>query len=162
MRTITTSILFLLAAATSNAQSTSAEAYFNQAGRAYVKEDKLAALKALDKGLREHPGDARLLKLAEELLKEQQQQQQEQQKQDEQQNQQQKQEQEQKQEQQAEQEKQEQAQENQEESAPKPGDIAPQDAKRILDALERREKDTQDKVRARMRPARRARIEKDW
>ena len=45
------------------AQQPSAEEYFNRAARHYVKEDKLAALKTLDLGLHEYPGDARMLKL---------------------------------------------------------------------------------------------------
>ena len=46
------------------------------------------------------------------------------------------------------------------EQKPQPGRIAPQDAERILDALERQEQGTQEKVRARMRPVQRRRIEK--
>ena len=161
-------LALLLTVAVSQAQTTSAEEFFNRAARQYVKEDKLAALKTLDKGLQAYPGDARMLKLAEELLKEQQQQQQAQQQQQKQQDEQQKKE-EQKQ-QQAQQDQQKKEQQEQEEQGerkdgerkPQPGRIAPQDAERILDALERQEQGTQDKVRARMRPVQRRRIEKDW
>ena len=161
-------LVLLLTVAVSQAQTTSAEEFFNRAAREYVKEDKLAALKTLDKGLQAYPGDARMLKLAEELLKEQQQQQQAQQQQQKQQDEQQKKE-EQKQ-QQAQQDQQKKEQQEQEEQGerkdgerkPQPGRIAPQDAERILDALERQEQGTQDKVRARMRPVQRRRIEKDW
>lgn len=161
-------IAMLLAVVVSQAQTSSAEEYFNLAARQYVKEDKLAALKTLDKGLQAHPGDARMLKLAEELLKEQQQQQQAQQQQQKQQDEQQKkeeQEQQKAQEEQQKKEQQEQAQQSERkegEKKPQPGRIAPQDAERILDALERQEQGTQDKVRARMRPVQRRRIEKDW
>lgn len=161
-------LALLLTVAVSQAQTTSAEEFFNRAARQYVKEDKLAALKTLDKGLQAYPGDARMLKLAEELLKEQQQQQQAQQQQQKQQDEQQKKE-EQKQ-QQAQQDQQKKEQQEQEEQGerkdgerkPQPGRIAPQDAEHILDALERQEQGTQDKVRARMRPVQRRRIEKDW
>ncbi|MBK9535488.1 MAG: hypothetical protein IPO10_10005 [Flavobacteriales bacterium] len=44
--------------------------YFNTASKKYVKEQKIEALKTLDKGLKAYPGDPRLLKLAEELIKE--------------------------------------------------------------------------------------------
>lgn len=152
------------------AQSPTAEDYFNQAGRQYVKEDKLAALKTLDRGLQAFPGDARLLKLAEELIKEQQdkQQQQQQQKQDQQQQDQQgekekqQQQEEQKQSEENEQAKQQNEGQEKQEAQRQPGRIAPQDAERILDALERKEQDTQDKVRAKLRPVRRVPIDKDW
>ena len=163
-------IALLLTVMVSKAQTSSAEEYFNLAARQYVKEDKLAALKTLDKGLQAHPGDARMLKLAEELLKEQQQQQQaQQQQQKKQEEQREKEEQDQQKAQQEQQKKeqqeQEQAQQGEREDGrkkPQPGRIAPQDAERILDALERQEQGTQDKVRARMRPVQRRRIEKDW
>ena len=51
------------------AQSTTAEAYFNQASKEYVKQDKMQALRTLDHALQQYPGDPRLLKLAEELVK---------------------------------------------------------------------------------------------
>lgn len=160
-------LALLLTVAVSQAQTTSAEEFFNRAARQYVKEDKLAALKTLDKGLQAYPGDARMLKLAEELLKEQQQQQAQQQQQKQQDEQQKKEEQKQQQAQQDQQKKEQQEQEEQGERKdgerkPQPGRIAPQDAERILDALERQEQGTQDKVRARMRPVQRRRIEKDW
>ncbi|MEO8591629.1 MAG: hypothetical protein ABI432_19765 [Flavobacteriales bacterium] len=156
-----------------NAQTTSADDYFNRAGTQYVKEDKRAALRTLDQGLQEYPGDPRLLKLAEALLKEEQQKQQQQQKQQEQQqqkDQQQQQEQQKKQEQQQREQEEKQQQEQQAKEGeqdpknmePQPGRIAPQDARRILDALERSEKDVQQKVRERQRPARRVTIDKDW
>lgn len=154
-----------------NAQTT-AEDYFNEAGKQYVKKDKGAALRTLSAGLHQYPGDARLLKLAEELLKEEQQKQQQQQKEQQQKEQQQK-EQEKKQEQQAQEQKEKEQQEQQEQHAeqgerdpkdmkPQAGQIAPQDARRILDALERGERDVQQKVRERQRPARRVTVEKDW
>lgn len=163
------------------AQGTSAEAYFNQASKEYVKQDKITALRTLDNGLRQYPGDPRLLKLAEELIKEdeqeqeqEQQQQQDQQKQeqqdqedqrkgDKQQQQQQKEEQQKEQEKQAEKQKQQNADKGEEkEQQPSAGTIAPQDALRMLDALERSEEDVQEKVRAKLRPAVRRPIEKDW
>jgi Ca-activated chloride channel homolog len=154
-----------------NGQELSALDYFNRASREYVKQDKLTALKTLDEALKHHPGDPRLLKLAEELLKEEQQQQkQEQQKQE-----QKEQEQQQKQEQdKGEQDPEKKEEERKDPQDPKQGDqqepqerkeegkIAPQDARRILDALDRQEKDVQEKVRAQQRPARRVPIEKDW
>ncbi len=158
------------------AQELSPEAYFNQASKEYIKKDKLTALRTLDKALREHPGDPRLLALAEELIKEDEQQQQQQQQQEQQQ-----------QDKQKEQEQNEDAQQDtgdgkgdEQESRPEQGNeqerseqgqgreekhprsIAPQDARRMLDALERQEKDVQDKVRAKQRPANRRPIEKDW
>ncbi len=169
------------------AQDLSALDYFNRAAKEYVKQDKLTALRTLDEALRHHPGDPRLLKLAEELLKEeQQQQQQEQQKQE--QNNKQEQEQDQQQEQNENKEKRDNEKENEgseekdrkenekkEEGSQdsKPGEeqpleqkaagkIDPQDARRILDALDRQEKDVQEKIRAQQRPANRIPIEKDW
>ena len=160
------SVAFLVAARVTCAQTPvpTADDFFNRAAREYVKEDKLAALRTLDKGLQAHPGDARMLSLAEALLKEQQQQQQQQQQEQKQQ------EQEQGQGQAQEKEPfdsaqggQAQKQEGREGEQRKPTEgIAKEDAERILDALQRQEKDTQEKVRAQMRPARRARIEKDW
>jgi len=170
------------------AQTTTAEAFFNQASKEYVKQDKMQALRTLDHALQQYPGDPRLLKLAEELVKEEQQkQQQEQQKQEQRQTEEEKKEQEKKDEQQAqdrkEQEKkdheqaqdqqkkeqeeqgQEQQQQNGQEGVkgqPRAGTIAPQDAMRMLDALERSEKDVQEKVRVKMRPASRRSIQKDW
>lgn len=177
--------LLLLPGALVHAQ-TSAEAFFNQASREYVKEDKMKALKTLDQGLQQHPGDPRLLKLAEELVKEQEQQKQEQdqQKQEQEKQEQQKKEQEQDQgstdkqqqdqQKQKEQEQQQEQQEREQQSGkeqqqergqkalPKGEGIAPQDAMRMLDALERSEKDVQEKVRVKRRPAVRRTIEKDW
>lgn len=156
-------ILFLLASAMVRSQTTALD-YFNQAAKQYVKEDKLAALKTLDKGLRAHPGDARMLKLAEELLKEQRNQQQQQQNQQEQQGSQEEQQQAQQQRDQEQQQKpgeERSAQENGERK-PLPDRIAPEDAERMLDALERQEQGTQEKVRSKLRPAHRRRIEKDW
>lgn len=160
---ILSTTLFLLASAMVRSQTTALD-YFNQAAKQYVKEDKLAALKTLDKGLRAHPGDARMLKLAEELLKEQRNQQQQQQNQQEQQGSQEEQQQAQQQRDQEQQQKpgeERSAQENGERK-PLPDRIAPEDAERMLDALERQEQDTQEKVRSKLRPAHRRRIEKDW
>jgi len=149
------------------AQSPTAEDFFNQAGKQYVKEDKLAALRTLDRGLQAFPGDARLLKLAEELIKEQQDQQQQQKQDQQEQDQQGEKEKQQQQEEQKQGEENEQAKQQKEgqekqEAQRQPGRIAPQDAERILDALERKEQDTQDKVRAKLRPVRRVPIDKDW
>lgn len=164
------------------AQSTTAEAYFNQASKQYVKQDKMEALRTLDVALKQYPGDPRLLKLAEELVKEEQQQQKEQQQQEEQQEQEKKEQEKQKQEQaQKEKEQQEKGQEKKEQEQqgeeqqnaqqgepkeekgePRAGTIAPQDAMRMLDALERSEKDVQQKVRVKLRPAVRRSIQKDW
>ncbi len=155
----------LLVSGVSWAQSTSADAYFNQAARQYVKEDKLSALRTLDKGLKAYPGDARMLQLAEELLKQQQQQSQQQQQQAQQEQQQREQQQRDQQQQQGQQEQQAQQQQGERKKGSgeqEAGRIAPKDAERILDALERQEQGTQDKVRARMRPVQRRRIEKDW
>ncbi|HRH37410.1 MAG TPA: hypothetical protein PK760_03645 [Flavobacteriales bacterium] len=161
-------LLLMVHAATAQT-TTSADDFFNLAAKQYVKEDKLAALKTLDKGLQEHPGDARMLKLAEELLKEQQQkQQQEQQKKDQEQKEQEQQKKEQEKQDQAQQEKEKEQQQGQgkggekKEGERKPGQISQQDAARILDALEHQEKNTQEKVRARVRPMQRRRIDKDW
>lgn len=155
---------------------TAALDYFNRASKEYIKKDKLSALRTLDEGLRNYPGDARMLKLAEELLKESQQQQQQDQQKKEDQDQQDKKEQEQKdkgeqkeQEKKGEEEKrsgQQPQSRDQEEPAEqaqrKPGTIAPEDARRMLDALDRQERKVQDKVREHQRPASRIPIEKDW
>ncbi|HRF80028.1 MAG TPA: hypothetical protein PL070_08075 [Flavobacteriales bacterium] len=154
------------------AQTVSAEAFFNQASREYVKQDKIQALRTLDKGLQQYPGDPKLLKLAEELVKEDQknqaeQQQQEQQQKDEQGKDQQSKDQQGKDQKSGEQEKQEQAQQGekkdpQQQKNGQQGAIDPQAAMRMLDAMERSEKDVQEKVRVRRRPAVRRTIEKDW
>ncbi|MCW5897953.1 MAG: hypothetical protein KIT10_01695 [Flavobacteriales bacterium] len=136
-------------------QSLPPEDWFNRAAKEYVKQDKTLALRTLDRALQEHPGDPRLLRLAEELLKEQDQQQQQpqpQQSQDQQQD---------KQDQQNDGGQQQQKQE-QRNDKPEGGRISPQDAKRILDALDRQERDTQDKVRERQRPVPRTPADKDW
>jgi hypothetical protein len=153
-------------------QTASAEEYFNRAAKQYVKEDKTSALRTIDKGLQEFPGDARLLKLAEELLKEEQQQQQMSQQQQEQQEQEQQQgekgqDQEPRQGEENGDEKQQGGQEQQrngpaDKPKPKPGRISPQEAERMLDAMDRQEKEVQDKVRNRQRPAPRTPVEKDW
>ena len=175
----TRTIFFLLAVlgwSFALSAQTTADDYFNEAGKQYVKKDKGAALRTLSAGLHQYPGDARLLKLAEELLKEEQQkqqQQQEQQKKEQEQKEQEQKEQEKKQQQQAQEQKEKEQKEQQEQQAeqgerdpkdmkPQAGRIAPQDARRILDALERAEKDVQQKVRDRQRPARRVTVEKDW
>jgi Skp family chaperone for outer membrane proteins len=63
------------------AQTASAREWFDRAAQEFVQQDKITALRTLDKGLREHPNDPRLTKLAEALLKEDQQQKQQQQQQ---------------------------------------------------------------------------------
>lgn len=181
-RTLTLLLAALVTTTLAWAQDITAEAYFNQASKEYVKQDKLQALRTLDKGLQQYPGDPKLLKLAEELVKEeekkQQQEQQQKQQQDQQQKeqekkeqekkeqekneQQQKQDQQQQQEKQNEQERAQQDKQKEQQGQPQPGTIAPQDALRMLDALERSEKNVQEKVRAKRRPAVRRNIEKDW
>ncbi|MBL7940886.1 MAG: hypothetical protein JNL43_16105 [Flavobacteriales bacterium] len=181
-------IMVLASSMPSFAQPATALDLFNKASKEYVKQDKMQALRTLDLALQQYPGDPRLLKLAEELVKEEQQQQQkeqqqQQQKQEEQQQEQERKDQQQAQEQkeqekkdqeQAQQEKQKQEQEKQgqeqqaqnaqegETGQPRAGTIAPQDAMRMLDALERSEKDVQEKVRVKLRPATRRSIQKDW
>lgn len=153
------------------AQTASADDYFNRAAKQYVKEDKVSALRTLDKGLQQHPGDPRLLKLAEELLKEEQQQQQQASSQDQQND-------DKNDDQQGEDQKSDRSekedekqddgskQDRQDEPSGKPrsqpGKISPQEAERMLDAMNRQEKDVQDKVRNRQRPTPRTPIEKDW
>lgn len=160
------------------AQVNTADDYFNLASRQFVKEDNRQALRTLDQGLRQFPSDPKLLKLAEELVKQnkkdpQEQQQQEQQQQEEQQQDQQKQQggkneqqqQREEQEQQGQEEQPQQAEEKGQEQRggkPQPGTIDPQAAMRMLDAMERNEKDVQEKVRVKRRPAVRRTIEKDW
>ena len=143
--------------------------HFNEAARQYVKQDKISALRTIDAGLRKFPDDARLRKLAEELLKEEQQQQQQQ---DQQQQQQDKQQQDQQQSggQKDRQEEKKDGPEQQDQQRdgnegtpkPKPGEIAPQDAKRILDALDRQEQQVQSKLRQRQQPAPKVPVDKDW
>ncbi len=150
------------------AQTASAEDYFNRAAKQYVKEDKANALRTLDKALQEHPGDARLLKLAEELLKEDQQQQQQQQQQ---QDQEKKEGEEEKKDggekdkpQDGDDQKQDRGEDGKkgDQQKPQPGKISQQEAERILDAMNRQEKEVQEKVRNRERPTPRTPIEKDW
>lgn len=160
----------MLACIAGRAQATPEE-YFNLAARQYVKEDKRLALRTLDQGLRAHPQDRKLRGLAEALLKNEQQDQQQQQQKQEQQN---KEDQEQQKEQdeqarKEEEQKKEEAREQQQQEGdqermqqPRPGEISQKDAERMLDALERREQDVQQQVRARLRPARRVPVEKDW
>lgn len=155
-------------------QDATAEAYFNQASREYVKQDKMSALRTLDRGLQKYPGDPKLLKLAEELIKEEQkkqEQQEQQQQQDQQKNEQQKdqgkqdkpQDQQQQDQQKDEQPQQaDQKEQQQQKGDPQAGRIDPKDAMRMLEAMERSEKDVQEKVRLRKRPAVRRTIEKDW
>jgi hypothetical protein len=171
MRTLTL-VLVMFGAMTMVAQDTTAVKspmdYFNLAAKQYVKEDKMSALRTLDQGLQQHPQDARLRKLATELLKEQQQQQQQQQ--DKPEDGRSKEEQikgaqeQQKQEQQAEQQQSEQSKERKpgDPGQPRPGEIAPQDAKRILDALDRQEQQVQSRMRQRQQPAPKVPVDKDW
>lgn len=167
-------ILFLLMALSGTCvifAQTTAQEYFNLAAHQYVKQDKVSALRTLDKALKAHPGDARLLKLAEELLKEQQEQQQQQQQQQ-QQNDQQQQDQQQQDQQQKDQpqngnDTQQDPQghddrDQQRPSGPQESRIAPQDAQRMLDAMDRQERAVQEKVRQKQRPVPRTPIEKDW
>jgi hypothetical protein len=175
MRTLSL-LLVMFGAMTMVAQDTTAVKspmdYFNLAAKQYVKEDKMSALRTLDQGLQQHPQDARLRKLATELLKEQQQQQQQQQQQeqDKPEDGRSKEEQskggqeQQKQEQQAEQQQSEQSKERKpgDPGQPRPGEIAPQDAKRILDALDRQEQQVQSRMRQRQQPAPKVPVDKDW
>lgn len=187
---------FVVSATVAAAQPPSAEAYFNQASREFVKMDKLTALRTLDRGLQHYPGDPKLLKLAEELVKEEQRKQQEEQQKKEQQDQKDKEKDKEKGDGKGDQQKEEQAdqqdkpseqdqagkdgkeqqqdpsqdkaeqgksnEEKQKAERAKAGQIAPQDAIRMLEALERSEKEVQSKVRAKRRPASRRTIEKDW
>jgi tetratricopeptide (TPR) repeat protein len=88
-------------------------------------------------------------------------QQQDQQKQDQQQDQQKK-DQQQEQQQQQDQQQQKGQQDQQQAQQPREGQIDKRDAERILDALNRQEKDVQDRVRSKRRVAVRVPIEKDW
>ena len=172
-------LLHLASLAQDSTAIADAEHFFNEAARQYVLENRMDALKTLDKGLRKYPDDARLRKLAEELLKQQKQQKQKQQQQQQQQ-QQQEQQQQQKDQQEKEQEAGKQQQEGEEEKQQpgpddsgkegnkdeqgrgRPGEIAPKDAERMLDALEREEQRVQSKLKERQRAARKVPIEKDW
>lgn len=157
------------------AQQTPASEWYDRAAHAFVKQDKLAALRLLDRGLAEHPDDRKLKDLAEALLKEEkQQQQQQQQDQQQQQGDQGQQDQQQNKDQQAEQRDGKEQEKSPGEQQPRPsseqqgaqgsapGQIDPKDARRMLDALQRNERDVQLKVRQRMRPAQRIPIDKDW
>ncbi len=152
------------------AQTATASEWFDRAAQQFVQQDKITAMRTLDQGLREHPNDPRLTKLAEALLKEDKQQQQQQQQQqqggnNDQQKQQQQQSQQQAQEQRSQEQQQqrtEQQQANAGQENRKAGQMDPRDAKRLLDALQRGEKDVQQKVRLRQRPAQRVTIDKDW
>jgi len=167
-------IMHLASPAQDSTVTAHAEHYFNEAARQYVLENRMEALKTLDKGLRKYPDDARLRKLAEELLKQQQQQQQKQQQQKQQQEQQQKDQQEKeqqagKQQQEGQEEKEQQGSDDSgkersrdEQGRGRPGEIAPKDAERILDALEREEQRVQSKLKERQRAARKVPVEKDW
>jgi len=143
--------LWLLAlpasAQSDSARAGSAEEYFNRAAQQYVQKDKGSAMRVLDNGLRAHPGDARLLALAQELLKEEQQQEQKQQQQ-----------------QQNQQQEQEQEQQQQERAAErdKGEGMDKRDAERLLDQLNRDEQDVQENARARRVPARKRNPDKDW
>lgn len=177
MRTLTLLLLWVCAmnlAAQDTAAVKTPMDYFNLAAKQYVKEDKMSALRTLDQGLQQHPQDARLRKLATELLKEQQQQQQQQQ-QDQQKQDQQKDgsskpdqskggQDQQKQQQQSDQQQADPSQERKqgEQKQPRPGEIAPQDAKRILDALDRQEQEVQSKMRQRQQPTPKVPVDKDW
>lgn len=158
----------LLTSVHARAQTT-AEDFFNKAAREYVKEEKIAALRTLDQGLRAHPGDGRMRNLAEAIMKEQQQQQQQSAQQ--QQQQQEKQQQELQRNDQPEQsgQQEQEAQESDpgeqregEERQARNGELTREEADRILDALDRREQDVQQQARARMRPARKTTSDKDW
>lgn len=169
MRTLTL-VLVMFGAMTMVAQDTTAVKspmdYFNLAAKQYVKEDKMSALRTLDQGLQQHPQDARLRKLATELLKEQQQQQQQDKPEDGRSKEEQSKgaQEQQKQEQQAEQQQSEQSKERKpgDPGQPRPGEIAPQDAKRILDALDRQEQQVQSRMRQRQQPAPKVPVDKDW
>jgi Ca-activated chloride channel family protein len=172
-------ILFVLACASLSiplmAQQTPASEWYDRAAHAFVKQDKLTALRLLDRGLAEHPDDPKLKDLAEALLKEEKQQQQQQQDQQQQQGGQGQQDQQQNKDQQADQrdgKEQEKSPSTEQQPRPSseqqgaqgsaPGQIDPKDARRMLDALQRNERDVQLKVRQRMRPAQRIPIDKDW
>lgn len=171
-------------------QSRTADDWFNQAAKEYVKQDRLTALRTLDKGLTEHPDDVHMLKLAEEILKnEEQQQQQEQKEQQEQQNKEKENKEKEQKDQSGEKDEEDQGggqdkdeerkkeesnekeqrgkeeqdkQEQRKQEQARPMEMTPQDAKRILDALERQEGEVQEKARERLQPVDRTPIEKDW
>lgn len=172
---IPTIVLLLLLASTLDAQDTAAVKspmdYFNLAAKQYVKEDKMTALRTLDQGLQHHPQDPRLRQLATELMKEQQQQQQQQQKQQDEQNDGSSKSEQgndgqdpRKQEEGNDQQRTKPPQENRtgDPKQPRPGEIAPQDAKRILDALDRQEQQVQSKMRQKQQPAPKTPVDKDW
>lgn len=164
-------LLVLFCATSGAAQDTTAVKgpmdYFNLAAKQYVKQDKMSALRTLDQGLQQHPQDARLRKLATELMKEEQQQQQQQQ-QDQDQNDSSKPQQgkngqdQRKEEKPADRQQGDGSKEQQDGDQPRPGEIAPQDAKRILDALDRQEQHVQSKMRQRQQPAPKVPVDKDW
>ncbi len=144
---------------------TGAMDYFNSASKQYVRKDKGGALRTLDRGLKQHPGDPRLLKLAEELVKEEQQQQQQaqQQKQEQQQQEQKQQQGSQKEDREQQQEKREQEQRAQrEQQQEREGELSRKEAERLLDALDREERAVQAKVRDKQRPGERRPSDKDW
>ena len=167
------------------AQTSTAAEWFDRAAKEFVKQDKMTALRTLEKGLKEHPGDVAMTRLAEALLKgedplpkDQQQQQDQQQKEDEKKeagkdgNEQKDSRKDQKdrpspdnkeQDQQPKEDGTGEGKDGEKQPArPAPGQIAPQDAKRMLDALQRSEKDVQQKVRSRKRPTRQTPTDKDW
>lgn len=176
MKHLSLYLVLMLAAFELKAQDTPALDYFNKASREFVRTDKITALRTLDAGLRNYPGDPRMLELARELLKEDEKKQQQQQQKDKQDQQEKKNDQQKDQQQDGQKEQGEKNGTGQPEGEPnrpgeqpknadqqrRPGSIAPQDARRMLDALDRKEKEVQDKVRVRQRPASRIPIEKDW
>lgn len=135
--------------------------HFNNASKQYVRKDKAGALRTLDRALKQYPGDPRLLKLAEELVKEEQQQQQQaQQQKQEQQQEEQKRQQDQQKEQQRKREQEQQAQREQQRE--REGEMSRKEAERLLDALDREERAVQAKVRDKQRPGERRPTDKDW
>ncbi len=156
-----------------------ARAYHNLGNSFLAQQKPEQAVEAYRQALRRDPSDEDTrynLAYAQSLLKKQQQQQnkdqqqkkedqqkqdqqdqQQQQNKDQQQDQQQKQQQEQKQEQQ-----QQQGQQQGQEQAQQPQGMSREEAERLLDALDRQERDVQDKVRRKMRVPVRVPVEKDW
>lgn len=164
---------FESAAAMAHEPAAQAHAYHNLGNSMLELKKPEEAIKAYKEALKRDPSDEDTrynLAYAQRLLHQQQQQQKkndqnkDQQKQDQKdQDQQKKDQQKQDQQQQQDQQKQDQQQQDQQQAQrSKEGQIDKRDAERILDALNRQEKDVQDKVRAKRRVAVRVPIEKDW
>ncbi|MFW5687412.1 MAG: tetratricopeptide repeat protein [Bacteroidota bacterium] len=140
---------------------TRADVYHNL-GNAHVHSQKLAeAVEAYKNSLRIRPWDDETrqnLALAQQMLEEQQQQEQQQQQQNDQDDQQQ----EQQEQQPNENNDQRQKEDEEQESKPQPDQISPQDAERILDALNQQEQDIQERIEREEKQRQPARPQKQW